>query len=94
MHHRPGTDDWPVEAVTEPAFIGRPDGPPSVAGVRQGAPRRCHHCGRITTTWTARERDDDRGPLVIVWCVDSSACEAARLDGVRAARIRLSRIRH
>lgn len=74
--------------VPEVAFIGRRDRAPIVALTAGASARRCDHCGRETTAWTAQGREDDRGPVEIVWCRDSVACDAAR-RATRPPRVRV-----
>jgi hypothetical protein len=72
--------------TARPAFVGHTDTLPEAPA--PAGPRQCDHCGRITTAWTARTRDDDRGPIEIIWCDDAHACDAAR-RAARPPRIRV-----
>lgn len=50
--------------------------------------RLCSHCGCMTTDWIAHDRDDDRGPLQLLWCRDSAACVKARRRASRQSSTR------
>lgn len=79
--------------MSDPTFIGRPDGPPAPADIPQGTPRQCDHCGRTVTDWVVRQRADDHGPLQLVWCTDSRACDDAKRTADRRPPIWLTAAR-
>lgn len=60
------------------AWIGRRDTAPILPPGPLVIERTCTRCGRLVTMYTVRANDDDHGPLEIVWCADTEACNEAR----------------